>query len=140
MKVNIHTKGVIITSKQKALMERQVLRLKRYVQDFSPVSVDVTLLDESSPNKGGIDQAVHINAILPNEKIFIEEVDDRLMRAFNFAVKTLERRFKRYAGKKIDKKRREASRFKSVINVFGGAARVVGGTVGRIVPKRKKKK
>ena len=147
MKVNIQTKGIIITAKQKAQMEKQLLRLKKYIRDIEPVVVDVKLLDETGPEKGGVDQAVHINAILPKERIFIEEVDDRIMRAFQFAYKILERRLRRYSDKMIGNRRREGSRFKSIMNVASGAGRAVGsagrvayGTLGRFVPRRKKRK
>ena len=131
MQINVQTRGVIITSKQRSQMERQLSKLKKYMKDVSPVMIDLTLIDESGPEKGGIDQAVHINVILPGEKIFIEEVDDRIVRAFGFAVKTLERRLRRYSQKRVGDQRRKASRFKSLTNAVG--------FVGRIVPRRRKK-
>ncbi len=142
MKVNFKIKDVIINTKQKRLMERKLLTLRKFVKNWSPVNVDVTLTDESGPDKNGIDQAVHINVILPKEKIYIEEVDDNMMRAFNFATKTLERRFRRYNKKHINNSRREASRFKSITHVVGAPIRIVGSAgkaVGRFVPKRRKK-
>lgn len=126
MKINVRTKGVIITSKQKAGLEKQILKLKKYLKDVSPVTVDVMLLDESGPEKGGIDQAVHINCILPKEKIFIEETDSRLMRAFTKAYKIFERKLKESHKVKVDRKTR-AGRFGGIIDVFG-----------RVVPRRKK--
>ena len=142
MKVNFNIKGVIINTKQKKLMEKKLLTLRKFVQNWSPVTIDVTLTDESGPDKNGIDQAVHMNVILPKEKIYIEEVDDNMMRAFNYAAKTLERRFRRYNKKHIDNDRREASRFKAITNVVGATNRFVGSAgkaVGRMVPKRKRK-
>ena len=142
MKVNFNIKDVIISTKQKKMMERKLLTLRKFVKNWSPVSVDVTLTDESGPDKNGIDQAVHLNVILPKEKIYIEEIDDNMMRAFNYATKTLERRFRRYNKKNIDNNRREASRFKAITNVVGAPMRLVGSAgkaVGRMVPKRKKK-
>jgi len=147
MKVNIQTKGIIITAKQKSVMERKLLRLKRYVKEWSPVNCDLKLIDETGENKGGVDQSVHINVLLPRETIFIKETDDRIMRAFQFAYKILERKLRRYNQKYTLDRRREASRFKSVINVVGSpwravgsASRAVSGTIVRIVPRRKKKK
>lgn len=131
MNVTVHTKGVIVTAKQKTLIERKILQLKKYVRDFSPVNVTVTLLDESGLEKGGIDQAVHIKANLPKEEIFIKEVDDRLMRAFGFAYQSFERRLRRYGKIRREKRDREGSRIKSIINVVG--------SVGRLVPRRKRK-
>ena len=147
MKVNIQTKGIIITSKQKSVMERKLLKLKRYVKDFSPVNCDVKLIDQTGEGKGGVDQAVHINISLPKETIFVEEVDDRIVRAFGFAYKIVERRLRRYNQKYTYDRRRKSSKFKSVVNVVGApiraagsAGRFVGGTIVRIVPKRKRKK
>lgn len=143
MKVNFNIKGVIINTKQKKMMEKKLLILRKFVKNWSPVNVDVTLTDESGPDKNGIDQAVHINAMLPKEKIYIEEVDDNMMRAFNYAAKTLERRFRRYNNKYINENRRKASNFKSLTNVVGAPLRMMGNAgkaVGRYVPKRKKKK
>jgi len=142
MKVNFNIKDVIINTKQKKMMERKLLALRKFVKNWSPVNIDVTLTDESGPDKNGIDQAVHINVIMPKEKIYIEEVDDNMMRAFNYAVKTLERRFRRYNKKHIQNDRREASRFKAITNVVGAPIRMVGSAgkaVGRMVPKRRRK-
>ncbi|OQB06541.1 MAG: Sigma 54 modulation protein / S30EA ribosomal protein [bacterium ADurb.Bin212] len=137
MKVSIKTKGVVLTSKQKSHIEKQVLRVKRFIRDVDPVVVEVGFTDLSGPNKGGVDQAVSINTTLPKEAIFVEETDDRALRAFQFAFKTFERRIRRYADKNIDNKRRQQSKFKSVVNVVGGAGRIVGGTINKIVPRKK---
>jgi ribosomal subunit interface protein len=148
MKINFRAKGVIVTAKQKALIERKLAGLKRYLKDIDPVTVDLTLLDESGPEKGGVDQAVHLSVVLPEERIFIEEVDDRIMRAFGFAYKTLERRLSRSHKKKVDKVKRGRNPFKDIFGAFGRAGGRVGGrvggavtgTVGRLVPRRKRKK
>lgn len=143
MKVQVKTKGVVLTSKQKSQIEKSVLRLKRFVAHIEPVTVEVSFLDQSGPSKGGIDQTVHIHAILPKETIFIEEIDNRALRAFQFAFKILERKLRRYSDKLNGDKRRQNRRFKSVINVVGGAGRVVSGAagaVGRMVPKRGRRK
>jgi ribosomal subunit interface protein len=143
MRVNIQTKGVIITAKQKSAMEKKLLRLKRYTKEWTPVICDVKLIDETGPEKGGIDQTVQINVVLPKEIIFIKETDDRIMRAFGFAHQILERKLRRYNQKFTSDRRREASRFKAVINVVGSPLRAVGsaaGAVRRFVPRRGKKK
>jgi ribosomal subunit interface protein len=143
VKINFHAKGVIVTAKQKALMEKKIANLRKYLKDINPVTVDLSLIDESSPERGGIDQAVHITVILPEEKIFIEEVDDRIMRAFGFALKTLERRLSRRHKKNIDKVKRRRNPFKDIFGAFGRVGGRVGGTVtgtvGRLVPKRRKR-
>lgn len=143
MKVNIQTKGVVITAKQKSVIEKKLLRLKRYVKEWSPVVCDVKLFDQTGENKGGVDQAIHIKINLPKETIFIEEVDDRMMRAFGFAYKILERRLRRYNQKHTANDRRKASKFKAMTNVVGAPWRAVGSagrSLGRYVPRRKKKK
>jgi len=143
VKVNIQIKGVVITAKQKSLIEKKLLRLKRYVREWDPVVCDVKMLDQTGENKGGIDQAIHLKVTLPKETIFVEEVDDRMMRAFGFAYQALERRLKRYNQKHTAVDRRQASRFKSVVNLVGAPWRAVGSagrSLGKYVPKRKKKK
>lgn len=142
MKVNIQTKGVVITAKQKSQIEKKLLRLKKYTKEWSPVNCDVKLLDQTGENKGGVDQAIHIKIILPKETIFVEEVDDRMMRAFAYAYQTVERRLRRYSQKHTSERRRQASKFKSVVNVVGAPWRAVGsaaGSLGKYVPRRKKK-
>ena len=102
MKINMHVDGVIITAKQKTLMERKLLKLKKYIPD-EPVVLDLLLRDESSSEKGGIDQKVEINVTFGKEKIFISETDDRMMRAFAFALKRFERQLSRFHEKRISK-------------------------------------
>lgn len=106
--------------------------------------VEVRFIDQSGPNRGGIDQAVHLQLTLPKETIYIEEVDDRALRAFQYAYKTLERRLRRYADKFGADRRREDRRFKSIAKVVGGAGKAVssaagaaGAAVSKIVPKRR---
>jgi ribosomal subunit interface protein len=137
MKILVKTKEVVLTAKQKSHIERQIAKVKKYINGFEPVTIEVTFVDLSGPNKGGIDQAVHINAVLPKETIFVEEVDDRALRAFQLAYRTFERRLRRYSDKNIKNKRRQQSKLKSVVNVVGGAGKVVGGTLGKIVPKKR---
>lgn len=139
VKINFHTKGIIVTAKQKSQMERKLQKLSRYVKDVEPVVCDITLADESGPEKNGIDQCVRINFLIPKERIHVEEVDDRIVRAFGFAYSALERRLRRYSKKRTNLERRDRSRLKNIIGSVGGAAMKVGGTVGRIVPRRRKK-
>ena len=105
MKLNTHVDGVIVTSKQKSMMEKKLGRMKRYLPDELLV-LDLILKDESSPEKGGIDQKVQIVATFGKEKILIEETDDRLMRAFAHAQKKMERQLSDYNKKRVDKVRR----------------------------------
>jgi ribosomal subunit interface protein len=101
MKIEIHTDGVILTAKQKAGMEKKLSRMKKFIPD-EPLTIDLILKDETSAEKGGIDQKVEINATFGKEKIFVSEVDDRLMRAFVLALKRFERQITRYHRKRID--------------------------------------
>ena len=134
MEIKFRTKGVVVTSKQKAFIEKKIARLKRYLKDVNPVVVEIRLVDESGPNKGGVDQAVYIDLILPKESIHISEVDDRIMRAFGYSFSVLERRIKRYAGKTVGEKRRKGSKIKKITNLVGSGLDVVS----RVIPKRKK--
>ena len=102
MKVKIHVDGVIITSKQNKLMEKKLMKMKRYLPDET-LNIDLFLKDESSAEKGGIDQKVEISATFGKEKIFISETDDRMMRAFAFAMKRFERQLTRFHDKRISK-------------------------------------
>lgn len=100
MKVNIHVDGVIITSKQKTMMEKKLLKMKRYISD-EPMVIDLVLKDESSAEKGGIDQKVEINATFGKEKVFVSETDSRMMRSFAFALKRFERQLSQFHEKRI---------------------------------------
>jgi len=103
MKVEFHIKDIVITSKQKALIEKKVLKLKKYSKNNNSMLVDVYLRDETGSNKNGVDQTVELSTIFNNEKIFIRETDDRLMRAFAFAFKSFERNLRRIHKKNIDR-------------------------------------
>lgn len=143
MKVQVKTKGVVLTSKQKSQIEKQIMRLKRFVNHVEPVTIEVSFVDETGPTRGGIDQTVRINATLPKESIFVEEIDDRPLRAFQYAYKILERRLRRYSDKMVGDRRRQGSRVKGIINYVGGSVyyvgRTAGGAIGRIVPRKRKK-
>jgi ribosomal subunit interface protein len=102
MKVEFHIKDIVITASQKSLIEKKMMKLKRYSKN-EPMTVDIYLRDETSPEKGGIDQAVELSATFGHEKLFVREIDNRLMRAFAFAYKSLERQMQRFHKKQIDK-------------------------------------
>lgn len=122
MKIEFHTKDVILTSKQKKLMEKKLLKTKKYIPD-EPMMVDVILRDESSPEKGGFDQKIEINATFGKEKLFIEETDERLMRAFAFALQRFERKLQHFHKKRIDAHRKPGGlRFEKVL----GALKIKG--------------
>ena len=102
MKVEFHIKEVIITAKQKAMFEKKLLKLKKYCKD-EPVVIDVYLRDETSPEKGGVDQAVELSTIMYGEKVFAHEVDERLLRAFANAQHSFERQIAKLHKQKIEK-------------------------------------
>lgn len=102
MKIEVHADGVIITSKQKAGMEKKLKKMKKYIPD-EPLTIDLTLRDETSSEKGGIDQKVEINATFGKEKIFVSETDDRLMRAYALALNRFERQLSRLHRRRISK-------------------------------------
>lgn len=101
MKVEFHIKDIAITAKQKSIIEKKLFKLKRYLKE-EPLIIDCYLRDETSPEKGGTDQAVELSAVFGREKLFVREVDDRLMRAFAFAYKSFERQMTRLHKKKVD--------------------------------------
>lgn len=102
MQVEFHIKEIVITSKQKSLIEKKLMKLKRYSKD-EPLKIDCYLRDETSSEKGGADQAVELATLVGKEKIFVREVDDRLMRAFAFAYRSIERQLERLHRKRIDR-------------------------------------
>ena len=102
MKLTIHVDGVILTSKQKKIMEKKLMKMKRYISDET-MKVDLFLKDESSAERGGIDQKAEITAVFGKEKVIISEVDDRMMRAFAFAQKRFERQLARIHDKRASK-------------------------------------
>jgi ribosomal subunit interface protein len=102
MKIEFHIKNIVISAKQKSFFEKKLMKLKRYLKD-EPMIIDVYFKDETSPEKGGMDQAVELATTFGKEKIFVREVDDRLMRAFAIAYKSLERNLSRFHKKRIDK-------------------------------------
>jgi len=100
MKIEFHVKDIVLTARDKSLIEKKLQKLKRYLKD-EPMMIDIFLRDETSPEKGGIDQSVEISITFGKEKIFVREVDDRLMRAFAFAYKGLERNLQRFHRKRV---------------------------------------
>lgn len=102
MKIEFHIKEIVLSASQKSLIERKLKKLKRYLKD-EPMIIDIYLTDETSAEKGGVDQSVEISGIFGGEKIFVKEIDDRLMRAFAVAYRSFERQLERFHRKRIDK-------------------------------------
>jgi ribosome-associated translation inhibitor RaiA len=67
-----------------------------------------------------MDQTVHLSAVFGKEKVFVEETDDRLMRAFAFALKSFERKLSRLHRRKVDKAKSGDRTFKvsNLIDIF----------------------
>ncbi len=105
MKVEFHIKDVIISAKQKALIEKKLYKLKRYIKD-EPLVIDCYFKDETSAEKGGVDQSVELSATFGSEKIFVKETNDRLMRSFAISLKAMERKLSEFHKKRIDKSHR----------------------------------
>ena len=117
MKIEFHIKEIVITSRQKAVIEKKLAKLKRYFKD-EPSTIDVHLIDQTGGEKGGVDQTVHLNVVFGKEQIFIEESDDRLMRAFAYAYKKLERQLQEYHRAEVDKREGKAGPLKKVFGIF----------------------
>lgn len=103
MKIEFHIKDIVMTSRDKALVEKKLMKLKKYCNKKDPIIIDVYLCDETSVEKGGVDQSVELSTVYNGEKIFVKEVDDRLMRAFAFALKSFGRQMERHHRRFIDK-------------------------------------
>jgi len=118
MKIEFHTKGVIITAKQKSLMQKKLLKVKKYIPDEELI-VDVILCDETSPEKGGIDQVVKLSATFGKEKVYIEEANNRLMRAFAIANKRFDRKLQEFHREKTDRNKKTGGlRWEKVMGVL----------------------
>lgn len=118
MKVEFHIKDIVITAKQKSLIEKKLLKLKRYIKD-EPLIIDVYLNDETSAEKGGVDQSVELSAVLGSGKIFVKEIDDRLMRAFAFCYKKFERKLQEVHRKRIDVSHGHEGRLDRILKRLG---------------------
>ena len=110
MKIEFHIKDVVLTASQKSLIEKKLQKLKRYVKDETLI-MDVYLTDETSAEKGGVDQSVELSATFSNEKFFVREVDSRLLRAFAFAYKKLDRNLYDFHEKKLDRTQKGDNHF-----------------------------
>lgn len=116
MKVEFHIKGVPVSKDQKALIKKKLFKLKRYLKN-EPLIIDIYLRDESSNEKGGVDQAVEISAVFANEQLFIREVDSKLMRAFAYAYRRFEERMRTFHQKRLDQfKKPGGSRLDKVLS------------------------
>jgi len=118
MQVEFHIKDIVITAKQKSLIEKKIFKLKRYIKD-EPLIIDVYLRDETSAEKGGVDQSVELSAVFGPEKIFVKEIDDRLMRAFAYAFKKFERNLQEFHDKRIGRSHGKEGRLDKILKRIG---------------------
>lgn len=102
MKIEFHIREVSLTSSQRVLIEKKLKSLKRYIKD-EPLVLDIYLIDESSPKKGGLDKAVELSAVFRDKKVFVREIDDEIMSAFAFAFSAFQRQIQRFHRKVINK-------------------------------------
>ena len=81
--------------------------------------IDVILQDESSSEKGGMDQMVKLIATFGKEKIYIEEVDERLMKAFAIALQRFERDLERFHERRTDRSKKPGGlRWEKVLGII----------------------
>ena len=116
--MEFHIKEMVISAKQKSQFEKKLLKLKRYIKD-EPLLIDCYFKDESSPEKGGVNQVVELSATFGHEKIFMREIDERLVRAFANAYKNLERKLTEFHKERIDRTRGSESKFDQVLKRLG---------------------
>lgn len=83
MKILFHNQGITPTELEKTEMIEKLSGLEKFVQRDEPVVIDVYLIDESAKqSKNGLDQTVHISALLSGRKVIIEETNINHMQAF----------------------------------------------------------
>lgn len=120
MQINVVTKDVIITARQKSFIEKKISRLKKYLKHESPVKVEVHLIDDSGPNKTGVTQTVKINVASEHYNLHVEEKkNNNIMKAFANALRSVDRQVRDQHKKEIDKTRQGGGRFDKVFGFIG---------------------
>jgi len=118
MQINVSTRDVIITARQKSYIEKKVSRLNKYLKHENPVTVNVQLIDDSGPNKSGVTQTVKIDVTSPNIALHVEEKKNNVMRAFARAMSSTERQVRDQHKQEIQKSRK-GGRFDKVFGILG---------------------
>jgi len=118
MQINVSTRDVIITAKQKRYIEKKVNRLNKYLKHENPVTVTVQLIDDSGPNKSGVTQTVKIDIISPHYTLHVEEKKNNVMKAFARAMSSSERQVRDQHKQEIQKSRK-GGRFDKVFGILG---------------------
>lgn len=119
MQINVVTKDVIITARQKSDIERKISRLKKYLKHESPVNVEVHLVDDSGPNKTGVTQSVKIDVASEHYNIHVEEKKNNIMKAFANALRSVDRQVRDQHKKEIESTRTGANRLEKVYGFLG---------------------
>lgn len=118
MQINVSTRDVIITAKQKRYIEKKVNRLNKYLKHENPVTADVVFIDDSGPNKSGVTQTVKIDINSPHFAVHVEEKKNNVMKAFARAMGAAERQVRDKHKQEIQKSRR-GGRFDKVFGILG---------------------
>lgn len=118
MQINVSTRGVIITVRQKKYIERKIARLNKYLRHESPVKIDVQLIDDSGPNKSGVTQTVKIDVTSPHYSLHIEEKKNNVMKAFTRALSSTDRQIRDRHKQEIQKSRK-GGRLDKVFGILG---------------------
>ena len=118
MQINVSTRDVIITARQKGYIEKKVNRLNKYLKHENPVTVTVQLIDDSGPNKSGVTQTVKIDIISPHYTLHVEEKKNNVMKAFARAMSSSERQVRDQHKQEIQKSRK-GGRFDKVFGILG---------------------
>lgn len=118
MQINVTTRDVIITARQKSEIEKRVSRLNKYLKNEDPAVVTVALIDDSGPNKTGVTQTVKIDLICPSISVHVEEKKNNLMKAFVRAFSSVDRQVRDHHKKTVQKTQR-GGRFDKVFGILG---------------------
>jgi len=119
VQINVVTKDVIITARQKSDIEKKINRLNKYLKHESPVKVEVQLIDDSGPNKSGVTQTVKIDVASEHYNVHVEEKKNNIMKAFTNAVRSVDRQVRDKHKREIQKTRTGTNRFDKVFGIFG---------------------
>ena len=118
MQINVSTRDVIFTARQKSYIEKKVSRLNKYLKHENPVTVNVQLIDDSGPNKSGVTQTVKIDVTSPHYSLHVEEKKNNVMRAFARAMLSTERQVRDQHKQEIQKSRK-GGRLDKVFGILG---------------------
>ena len=119
MQINVVTKDVIITARQKSDIEKKISRLKKYLKHENPVTVDVHLIDDAGQNKTGVTQSVKIDVVSEHYNIHVEEKKSNIMKAFANALGSVDRQIRDQHKKEIDSTRTGTNRLEKVYGFLG---------------------